>query len=68
MCAKDKRTDIEKKQLGKKSQKTYGGLPTTAPPPPPTAVSPRVEILPIVERLPAGAASVGAWRFNCALK
>ena len=43
MCAKDKRTDIEKKQLGKKSEKSYGGLATTDPPPP-TAVSPRVEI------------------------
>ena len=34
MCAKDKRTDIEKKQLGKKSEKSYGGLATTDPPPP----------------------------------
>ena len=50
MCAKDKRTNIEKKQLGKKSEKSDGGLattdptPTDPPPPPPTAVSPRVEI------------------------
>ena len=32
MCAKDKRTATEKKQLGKKSEKPYEGLATTDPP------------------------------------
>ena len=46
MCAKDKRTAIEKKQLGKKSEKSYGGLAATDqnPPTPPPPVSQRVEI------------------------
>ena len=46
MCAKDKRTAIEKKQLGKKSEKSYGGLAATDPPTPPPQppVSQRVEI------------------------
>ena len=68
MCAKDKRTAIAKNSLEKKSEKSYGRLAITDPPPPPTPVSPRVEIKPIVERPPAGAPSVGAWKLNCALK
>ena len=44
------------------------GWQSPTPPPPPTPVSPRVEIKPIVERPPAGAPSVGAWKLNCALK
>ena len=43
MCAKDKRTAIEKKQLGKKSEKSYGGLAATDPPTPPPPTSRKSE-------------------------
>ena len=42
-----------------------GWQPPTFPPPPPSKSE--GEIKPI-KRPPAGAPSVGAWRFNCALK
>ena len=68
MCAKDKRTAIAKNSLEKKIRKILWRVGNHRPPPPPTPVSPRVEIKPIVERPPAGAPSVGAWKLNCALK
>ena len=67
MCAKDKRTAIAKNSLEKKIRKILWRVGNHRPPPP-TPVSPRVEIKPIVERPPAGAPSVGAWKLNCALK
>ena len=79
MCAKDKQTATENfrpvlifYRLGKKSEKSYEGVATTPSPPPP--VRPRDKIKPIFEwqtaiKKPlAGAPSVAAWRFNCALK
>ena len=64
MCAKDKRTAIAKNSLEKKIRKILWRVGNHRP----TPVSPRVEIKPIVERPPAGAPSVGAWKLNCALK
>ena len=79
MCAKDKQTATENfrpmlifYRLGKKSEKSYGGGGSHPSPPPP--VRPRVKIKltfewqTAIKKPLAGAPSVAAWRFNCALK